>query len=177
MKKTGLVQVYYGRGKGKTTSALGLALRAWGWGRKIIIFQFFKPKNLLSGEVKAIEKLGEGIKIVRFGQRHPIFCKKIKKEKARNVLNKALKEIRHSLKVGNYDLVILDEILNAVDCDLISEGDIIELIKNKSKSTELIITGRPLVNKLREYADYISEIKEIKHPFQKGIKAREGIEY
>ncbi|MGE4357087.1 MAG: cob(I)yrinic acid a,c-diamide adenosyltransferase [Candidatus Omnitrophota bacterium] len=177
MNKTGLVHIYYGKGKGKTTSALGIALRAWGWGRKIIIFQFFKPKSLPSGEVKAVEKLGREIKIVRFGYKHPLFCKKIERKKVKLALDKFLKEIKCEIEQEDYDLIILDEILNAVDSGLVSEKVIIDLMKQKPKATELILTGRPFIDKLKKYADYISEIKEIKHPFQRGIKARKGIEY
>jgi len=173
----GLVHIYYGKGKGKTSLSLGIALRAWGWGKRIIVFQFLKPKDSPSGELKAMERWGRDFKIIRFEQKHPLFDKKIKKEKLKENMKRAFRRVKQVVKEGKYDLVILDEILNAIETGLISAKEVIDLIRKKPPSLELVLTGRPWIKELKEYADYISEIKEIKHPFQKGIKARKGIEF
>ncbi|MCM8765362.1 MAG: cob(I)yrinic acid a,c-diamide adenosyltransferase [Candidatus Omnitrophica bacterium] len=177
MKNIGLVHLYYGTGKGKTTASLGLALRAWGWRKKILVFQFLKKKNFPSGEIEAVKKLDENFKIVRFPQEHPLFNKNVDRVKLKKKIARSLIQVRKNIKERKYDLIILDEVLNLIKEGFVSERKIIALLKEKNPSTEIILTGRYLSPKLAEFADYISEIKEIKHPFQKGIKARRGIEY
>lgn len=183
-KKTSLVHIYYGKGKGKTTTALGQALRAWGWGKKVIVFQFLKKKNFPSGEIKAIEKLGKNFKVIRFDQEHPMFkkiadsCKLLaEKQKLRKSFSDSLKSVREVIEKKKYDLVVLDEILNAVSEGFIAEEKVINLLKVKPADVELILTGRTASAKLIALADYVSEIREIRHPYRKGIKARRGIEY
>lgn len=177
MKKRGLVHIYYGSGKGKTTAGLGQALRAWGWGKRIIIFQFLKKKDFPAGEIRATEKLGKNLEIIRFAQEHPMFNPCADKRKLKKAITESLELVRGIIEKENYDLVILDEILNAVDEGFVAESKVIDLIKDKSANTELILTGRSASPRLVALADYVSEIKEIKHPFRRGIKARRGIEY
>jgi len=171
--KLGLVQVYTGNGKGKTTSALGLAMRAVGHGFKVIMIQFMKGK-VNYGELNSAKKLG--IEIIQFGR--PTFVDKdnpdpIDIEEAR----KALSFAKKILKEGKYDIVILDEINVALDFNLISLEDVLDLIESKPESVELILTGRYAHAKVVERADLVSEIIEIKHPYMKGVEARKGIEY
>ena len=169
--KKGLVQVYTGNGKGKTTAAIGQAIRALGRGYKVYFIQFFKEHN--SGEVKILKSF-PNLKLV-----HPLpFYPTEKnqdflKQKIRNILQKISKII----KSENYDLVILDEINIALRNELLKERDILDLLKNKPKSVELILTGRGATKEIIKAANLVTEMKEIKHPLKKGVKAREGVEY
>lgn len=171
--KVGLVQVYTGNGKGKTTSALGLAMRAVGHGFKVIMIQFMKGR-VNYGELESARRLG--IEIVQFGR--PTFVNKenpdpIDVEEA----HKALSFAKEVLKKGDYDMVILDEINVALDFNLIPLKDLLELIDSKPDSVELVLTGRYAHSKVIERADLVSEVIEVKHPYMKGVEARKGIEY
>lgn len=171
-----MIHIYYGDGKGKTTASLGLALRASGFKKKTIIVQFLKPKELSSGEVKAVAG-NPFIKIIRFREfSHPDF-RKIdfkKKQKIREKIIDTLTRIRRDRK--KYNIIILDEVLNALEAKFIDEKFLREFLKSLEQK-EIVITGRKLRRGLSRFADYISLIKEIKHPFQRGIRARRGIEY
>lgn len=168
--KKGLVEIYTGNGKGKTTAALGLALRASGAGLKVYIVQFIKGKPY--SEIKSLKKI-KNIKIEQCGR--GCFIKKPCSkdfECARNGLISAGKNIMSK----KYDLVILDEINVALKLGLVKTADLIDIIKNKPRSVELVLTGRYCPRSLFKYADLLTEMKEIKHPYQKGIKARLGVE-
>ena len=169
--KKGLVQVYTGNGKGKTTAAIGQAIRVLGSGYKVCFIQFFKKSE--SGEVKILKSF-PNLKLL-----HPLPF--YPAEKNRDFLKKKIEtillRISKIIKSENYDLVILDELNIALRNELLEERDILDLLKNKPKSVELIFTGRGATKKIIESADLVTEMKEIKHPFKKGIKARKGIEY
>lgn len=174
MKGFGLVQVYTGEGKGKTTAALGLALRATGHGFKVYIVQFMKGK-INYGELESAKRM-PNLTIVQFGRAEFVDKKRpesIDIDYARRGLDHA-KEIVAS---GKYDMVILDEINVALEFKLIPLEEVLEIIKNKPKNVELILTGRYAHPKILELADLVSEIEEVKHPYQKGIEGRKGIEY
>ncbi|MCX5656908.1 MAG: cob(I)yrinic acid a,c-diamide adenosyltransferase [Candidatus Omnitrophica bacterium] len=178
MPKKGLIHIYCGRGKGKTTAGLGQALRAWGWDKKIIIFQFLKSKNFPSGEIRAIGKLGSSFKIVRFDQEHPMFGKsKVSETGIKKSIRDSFKMVRKVFSGRKYDLVILDEILNAVGGGFIDEKEVISLIKSRPESLELVLTGRTVPKRILALADYVSRITEVRHPFKSGVKARKGVEY
>ena len=176
----GLVQIFYGNGKGKTTSALGTALRACGNGYKVHLIQFMKNGTGdveidFPGEIKALEKF-QNFSYKRFGSGTWI----IGKPKPHHIekVNKALNYLKHSFQNKNYDIIIADEILYAIQLDLLKEQQIIELIKSKPKNKELILTGSHIpYPKIFELADLVTEIKKIKHPFDKGVLARKGLEY
>ena len=173
-KKTGfgLIQIYTGRGKGKTTAALGLAMRAAGHGFKIAIVHFMKIWNY--GEVKSLEKLG--IDLFRYGTTELIDPKNpspIDFEQA----NKAIEKAEELVEKGNYDILILDEINVAVDFNLIPLKRVVDLLDKKPDNLELVITGRNCPEELIERADLVSIIDEIKHPYNKGLEARKGIEF
>ncbi|MGB8227111.1 MAG: cob(I)yrinic acid a,c-diamide adenosyltransferase [Sedimentisphaerales bacterium] len=176
MPKKGLVQVYTGSGKGKTTAAFGLALRAAGWGKKVIIFQFLKPLALKLGERKAITKSKLPIKIVPVNVKWNLL-KKNNKKIVCDKIEKACKEIQANVKKGKYDLIILDEIIYCCREKLVSLQCIKNIIKSKKTNVEIIMTGRGATKELINLADLVTEMKEIKHPFRKNIKARKGIEY
>jgi len=174
MLKKGLVQVYTGNGKGKTTAAMGLALRAVGSGMKVCMIQFMKGR-VNYGELEAAKHL-PGFDIVQFGR--PEFVDKnnplpIDIEEAK----KGLKYAEDIIEKGNYDIVILDEVNVAVDFNLLSKEDVLKVIEKKGENTELILTGRYAPKEFIERADLVTEMKEIKHPYQKGIQARKGIEF
>ena len=176
MATKGLVQIYTGSGKGKTTAALGLAIRAAGWGKKVIIYQFLKPPSLVLGERKAITKSKLPIKIVPVDikwnmqkkNNTALVCKKI---------NQVCKEIQTLAKKGKYDLIILDEIIYCCREKLVSLQCIKNIVKSKKPDIEIIMTGRGTTKELIKLADLVTEMKEVKHPFKKSIKARKGIEY
>lgn len=178
--KLGLVQVFWGDGKGKTTSALGTALRACGNGFNVYLIQFMKNgadslEKQIPGEIISLEKFSN-FKYKRFGidgwvLKHPT-------ENQIKSCQDALNYVVETLQDDWADIVIADEILYAVQLGLLTEEEIVELIWDKPKGKELILTGshKPL-EKVFEKADLISEIKKIKHPYDKGILAREGVEF
>ena len=174
-----MIHIYYGKGKGKTSSALGLIMRACGSKKKIVLFRFLKPKNMPSGEDIFLSKLSN-LKEFRFNYPHPIFIKGFNKKGGKvleNQINNSLNTLKAVIKQGRFDILVLDEILNLINLGTVNEADIIKLIKKLRNKKEVILTGRKASNKLKRIADYITELKLIKHPFQKGISARKGIEY
>jgi cob(I)alamin adenosyltransferase len=173
MTNKGYIHVYTGNGKGKTTAALGLSLRAAGTGKKIFFAQFIKGKS--SSEIDAINKFIPNITIKQYGL--DCFIVKIPTENDIRAANEGLKEISHILSAGLYDIVVLDEATIAVYYKLFSSQELIKILKTKKDKTEIIITGRYAPPELIEIADLVTEMKEIKHYYSKGINARKGIEY
>jgi len=171
-EELGLVQIYTGNGKGKTTASLGLALRASGRGLKVLIIQFLKPSDGY-GEQVACGKLG--IEIHSMGMGHFVFGEP--KPEDIKCAKDALAESEKLIGTGNYDLVILDEAMNAVRLKLITSEELIESLKRRPKHVEIVLTGRGMTPELEEYADLITEMRLVKHPMDKGIGARKGIEY
>jgi len=176
MLKKGLVQIYTGSGKGKTTAALGLALRAAGWGKKVIIYQFLKPPALALGERKALAKSKLPIKIVPVDIKWNLH-KKNNKAQVCDKIDKTCKVIQVVAQKGKYDLIILDEIIFCLSKKLVSLQCIKNIIKSKKPNVEIIMTGRGATKELINLADLVTEMKEIKHPFRKSVKARKGIEF
>lgn len=170
----GMIHIYTGNGKGKTTAALGLALRAYGAGKKIIIIQFLKTQN--TSEVEAIRKNLPHLAIKCFGSGN--FIKKgdiTKKEK--ELANNGFEAAKQALKSDKYDMIILDELNLAAYFKLIKLKDVLKLLETKHDNIELIITGRYAAKKLIAKADLVTEMIERKHYFKKGLSARKGIEY
>lgn len=172
--KKGYIQVYTGNGKGKTTAALGLALRSWGQGLSVCIIQFMK-KSIGCGEYKAIHRLGKRFVIRQFGTHRFIKGKLSLKdmELAKNGLDFA-KEV---IKSGEYDLVILDELNCALKYRLIKGSLVEELLRIKPPNVELVFTGRYAPEWLLRQAHLVTEMKEKKHYFRNKVLARWGIEY
>ncbi|MEO0225439.1 MAG: cob(I)yrinic acid a,c-diamide adenosyltransferase [candidate division WOR-3 bacterium] len=174
MMKKGLVQIYTGNGKGKTTAALGQGLRAIGHGLKVIMIQFMKGK-IDYGELKAVRKL-KNFKIEQYGL--PTFVDRDRPSaKDLALAQKGFQRASEVIISGKYDIIILDEINVAIDYGLIKLSEVLNLIKQKPKGVELILTGRYAPAELLDVADLVSEILEVKHYFQKGLKPRKGIEY
>jgi len=167
-----LIQIYTGNGKGKTTAALGLAVRAAGAGLKVYIAQFIKGKRY--SELRALKNF-KNIKIEQFGRGCFIRGKPEKKDIA--LAKKGLEKIKQAITARRFDLIILDEINIATRLKLIKVSDLLSVLKKARPKTELVLTGRYAHPKILKVADLVSEIKEVKHYFNKGIKARKGIEF
>jgi len=170
----GLIQVYTGNGKGKSTAAFGLTLRASGRGLKSIIIQFMKQGNTY-GEHFAIEKI-DNIEIMSFGKPKFVNFKNPSKEDI-DLVKDAFEFSKNAINSGKYDIVVLDEINIALHFKLLEIEKVIDLLKNRPENLEVVLTGRLAPKELIDLADLVSEIVEIKHPYQKGVGAREGIEY
>jgi len=169
----GLVQLYTGEGKGKTSAALGVVLRAVGHDLKVFIYYFMKG-DVRYGEANALRKLG--VDFARYGLPefvNPLHVKEEEKAEAR----RGLEIVRVAMMSDSYDLIVMDEVNVAVAWGLLSAEDVLQLIKEKPEKVELILTGRYADPKLIEAADYVTEMRKIKHPFDKGILARQGIDY
>jgi len=167
-----MIQVYTGDGKGKTTAALGLALRACGAGLKVYIGQFIKGRTY--NELKALKKFRANLTVEQFGRGCFI---KTPSPVDKELAQRGLKKINQIISERRFDLVILDEINIALELKLFEVQDILELIEKKPEETELVLTGRNAPAEIIDRADLVSEIREIKHYFKKGIKARRGIEF
>lgn len=174
MNNFGLVQIYTGNGKGKTTAALGLALRALGWNKKVCMIQFIKGTKK-TGEIIITKKNIPHFSIHQFSNNKRIILRPTKKDLT--LASKTLKFAKKIIFSKKYDLIILDEINVALALKLIKLKEIIELIEQKPRNLELILTGRHAPKKIIEIADLVTEMKLIKHPFNKKIPARKGIEY
>lgn len=170
----GLVEVYTGNGKGKTSAAMGVALRAIGHGQRVHIVYFMKG-SYPYGEQSAMSKL-PNITFSRFGHQSFVDPKNVtpgEKEEAQ----KALLAAREAVLSGDYDLVILDEVNVAIAWKLLELDDVVDLINKKPEKVELILTGRYADAKLVKLADLVTEMLDIKHPYDSGVAARRGIDY
>ncbi|WP_368488673.1 cob(I)yrinic acid a,c-diamide adenosyltransferase [Clostridium sp. BJN0013] len=175
--KKGFVQIYTGDGKGKTTAALGLALRAAGNNYSVCMVQFLKTSR--TGEIESAKKLENNFKIYRFEKKKGFFwtLNDCEKEELRKEVEKAYKFCLETLQNNTCDILIMDEIMAILSNGLLSVEKIIKLIDNKPDNMELILTGRDVPEEILQKADLVTEMKNIKHYMDKGILAREGIEY
>ncbi|MCX7711134.1 MAG: cob(I)yrinic acid a,c-diamide adenosyltransferase [Clostridia bacterium] len=173
----GLIQVYTGEGKGKTTAAIGQGIRACGRGNRVFMVQFLKSGQ--TGELETIKKLEPDFQIFRF-EKPKGFVWNLNQseiEELKKEIRQAFEFSVNAMESEECDLLILDEIMGVLSNELLDVQEVVEMIKNKPVPVELILTGRNVPKEIEEIADYVSEIKCIKHPFQKGIPAREGIEF
>lgn len=170
----GLVQVYTGNGKGKTSAAFGLALRAIGRGLRVYVIQFIKG-GFDYGELHIMHEL-PNFKLKAFGQ-GKFITEMPPTDKDVKLAKEALELAQEVVNSDEYDVVILDEINVALNLKLVDVNEVVDLIKNKPEDVELILTGRHAPPEVVEVADLVTEMKEIKHPYTKGIPPREGIEY
>ena len=176
MERKGLVQIYTGTGKGKSTAAIGQAVRAAGHGFKVGFLSFFKdPEAFGYGEYKSLEKLG--IKTFLFARKHPHFYKELNPDDVHRECSRGLEFIKELIRDPSWDMLILDEINIALRDGFLKEGDIVSLLNEKPDKLELVLTGRGVTEKIIEKADLVSEVREVKHPYSRGIKSRKGIEY
>lgn len=175
--KEGYIQVYTGNGKGKTTAAMGLAFRAAGDGMKVHVVQFLKSWN--TGELKSAEAVGDNLKIFRF-ETVKGFTWDLNEEQL-VTLKKEVKEaynfVKDELENRSCDILILDEVMAAMHGQFLTEEEVLHLMDIKPKDMELIMTGRNVPERIIEKADLVTEMREIKHYYSKGVNAREGIEF
>lgn len=169
----GLVQIYTGNGKGKTTAAIGLGVRATGEGLAVAMVQFMKGRRY--SEIDAIEKI-PGFTVTQFGRDEFVS----KKDPAQVDIDLAREGLAYAKKIvsdGKHDVVILDEINVALDFRLVALDDVLRMIESRPAHVELILTGRYAPEELIELADLVTDVGEVKHPYQKGIQSRKGIDW
>ncbi|MDA0756538.1 MAG: cob(I)yrinic acid a,c-diamide adenosyltransferase [Crenarchaeota archaeon] len=177
MSEKGLVIVYTGNGKGKTTAALGLALRAIGYEHKVCMLQFIKG-SWHYGEMDSSKKLEPNFELIAVGKGFVgILDDNSTREEHEKYAAEALKICREKIFSEKYNVVILDEVNYAINLGLIDVQDIIKIIKEKPSNVDLVLTGRDVKEEIVELADLVTEMKEIKHPFKSGIKAKKGIDF
>ncbi|NLV73570.1 MAG: cob(I)yrinic acid a,c-diamide adenosyltransferase [Chloroflexi bacterium] len=167
----GLVQLYTGNGKGKTTAALGLVLRAAGWGLRSYIAQFLKGQDY--GELHSVARLAPLIVLEQFGTPN---CVRTPSAQDRALAHSGLVRAQQALTGGKFTIVILDEICAALSLGLVALDEVTALIDNRPPDVELVLTGRNAPPELVERADLVTEMTEIRHPYSRGIGARVGIE-
>ncbi|MDP2754418.1 MAG: cob(I)yrinic acid a,c-diamide adenosyltransferase [Nitrospirota bacterium] len=176
MRRKGFIQIYTGDGKGKTTAAVGLAVRARGHDLKVCYVYFHKdPEKWEYGEHRVLEKLG--VDVFGFAKKHPHFYKNIDPDDIRKECLIGIEFIKKIYQEKKYHILILDEINISLRDGFLKEEEVFEILDSKPEDLELILTVRGAPEKIIKMADLVSEIKNIKHPFDKGIKGREGIEY
>lgn len=175
--KEGYVQIYTGDGKGKTTAAIGLGIRAAGNDMIVYMIQFLKSGK--SGEIRSINKLEPNFKVYNFEKERGFFwtLNEEEKKELKCEIDEAYKFCIETIKNNRCDILILDEIMGALSNKLLSEQQIIDLIESKPRNMEIIMTGRNVPESVINKADLVTEMKEIKHYFNNGISARLGIEY
>ena len=174
--KKGLVQIYTGDGKGKTTAAIGQGIRSAGYGLNVVMVQFLKGGY--TGELSTIDKI-DNFNIFRFEKERDFVwnLSKAEIEELKKEIRTGYEFIKKIVDEGSCDVLIIDETMGAHYNKFISTDEIIYLIKNKKESMEIVLTGRNVPMEVIDLADLVTEMKMIKHPFEKGIGAREGIEY
>jgi len=182
--KKGLVHIYTGKGKGKTTASLGIALRAVSSGLKVCMFQFLKKRGTSSEGWLEFPNFS----IVCLNQEHPMFSQhrdepavkrrisRLSKQLAEKI-KKDLVKIKRVMRTGKYDVIILDEILNCVSERFVEEAEVLRILKARPAALELVLTGRGATSRLVAASDYVTKLAKVKHPFDRGQGARKGIEY
>ena len=177
MSEKGLVIVYTGGGKGKTSAALGLVLRAVGYNHKVCMIQFVKG-SWHYGELDSAKRLAPEFEMITAGKGFVgILDDKSPREDHVKAANDTLEISKEKMMSGKFDVVILDEINYALQLKLLNLDDVIDLIKSQPSELDLVLTGNHAVEEVIELADLVTEMKEIKHPFKSGIKAKKGIDF
>ena len=180
MLEKGLVQIYTGDGKGKTTAAFGLGLRAAGQGNKVLIYQFLKPPSLDIGERFALQLGAVRVRVEALDTPWDM-SKSLEDENAiakmQAAISEALERIAQTAEKRFYDVLILDEIVFCLSKGLAKLEDVKNIIDRRDPAVEIVLTGRGATEELIELADLVTEMRSIKHPFDKGLSARRGIEY
>lgn len=172
----GLIHIYTGNGKGKTTAALGQGLRTAGGGYKVLMVQFLKGDD--TGEIYSIEKLAPDFQLIRFAAMKKFYFQLTDDEKlqVQQSVREGLKVIKKQLEEENYNLIIMDEIMAVLYNKIVDLDEVLTILRNKPEHVEMVLTGRNAPEALINMADYVTEMGMIKHPFEKGIYARKGIE-
>lgn len=173
MKGEGLIHIYTGDGKGKTTAAVGLAVRAAGSGLKVLFAQFLKGQA--TGETQPLKKLGVTVFRSDAVTKFIPYMTKAELDECRTAQHRIFDEAKAG--IAQYDVIILDEVCSAVSTGMIDVKEVVSMMEQRPRGTEIVLTGRDAPNELVALADYVSDIKAVKHPFDRGITARQGIEY
>lgn len=173
-RELGLVQVYTGDGKGKTTASLGLSFRAAGCGLNVLFLQFLKPAADC-GEQLATQRF-DNITFLPLGEDH-IFGNEVSREEDLKMAAQAFAKAKELIYSGKYDLVVLDEINVTMAWGLLDPQQVIAMLKARPPHVEVVLTGRRCPQAIMDYADLVTEMRLVKHPFDEGISARRGIEY
>jgi cob(I)alamin adenosyltransferase len=172
----GLIHIYTGEGKGKTTAAVGLAVRALGHGMKVCYSHFNKQPELYGyNEIQSLQKLGATI--LAYTKGHWSFNPEVTRKSSREDVKNGMIQLAGFIQAENLDLLVLDEILISVRDGVLTEDELLEFIAQKPAKLELVLTGRGASDGLIEVADYVSYIQKVKHPFDRKIYSREGIEF
>jgi cob(I)alamin adenosyltransferase len=174
--KKGLIIVYTGNGKGKTTAAMGSALRAVGQGLRVLMLQFIKG-SWDYGELESIKRLEPDFKIQRLGKGFIRSNSKLDDNEIKENIAQSWEFARNEIMSDRYDMVILDEINYVISYGLLPVEEVLKLLVERPERLHIILTGRDAHNKVIDKADLVTEMKEIKHPYSKGIKAQKGIEF
>ncbi|AQS57829.1 cob(I)yrinic acid a,c-diamide adenosyltransferase [Desulforamulus ferrireducens] len=174
-KEKGLVLVFTGNGKGKTTAALGMALRAWGHGMRVLVLQFIKSQQC--GEHLAAEKMQPGFEIRPLGLGFINLNDPAAVARQQQAAREVLKQVATAMTSGDYQLLILDEVLYAINYGLIELNDVLSLLEQRPEHLHLVLTGRDAPPEIIERADLVTEMREVKHPYKQGIAAQKGIEF
>lgn len=173
---TGLIHIYTGDGKGKTTAAIGLATRALGGGLKVLYVSFHKRPELFGyTEMDSLRKLGATV--INLAKGHPHLDKSIPEQQMVEEVGQGLIDIAQLINEQRFDMLIMDEIIISIRDKYVDEATVIEFVRNKPKTLELVMTGRGATPALVELAHYVSFVQKIKHPYDDNIASRKGIEY
>ena len=172
----GLIHIYCGDGKGKTSAATGLAVRAAGCGKKVLFARFLKNEE--SGELKILDQIPE-IDVIHLERSYGFYStlSDSEKEEVRSMYRALWSDILNRISDGAYDILVIDEFMAAYGYGLIPRDEALTFLREKPAGLEIVLTGRNPDERLVELADYVSEIRKVKHPFDRGIMARRGIEY
>ncbi len=169
----GLLMVYTGNGKGKTTAALGLMLRAWGWDMKVAMFQFIKGTRSAVGEHRAARKLGLDVRPLGAG-----FTWQAKDDaQAKALAVEQWHRCQQAISSGQFDIIVMDEVSYPLNYLWIPLAEVVEAIQRRPSGLHLLLTGRNMPEQLVDMADLVTEMKEVKHHYRQGVKAQKGIEY
>ena len=172
-KRKALVVLYTGNGKGKTTAALGMLMRAWGRGMKVCMLSFIKNENSNFGEERAARKMG--VELIPLGGGFTWLSKDLEKDKA--LAQRCWALCKDKIASGDYDIVILDEITYPLTYGWLDIDEVIETLRNRPENLHVVLTGREAPQALIDFADLVTEMREIKHPFTQGIKAQPGVDF
>ncbi|MBN2373315.1 cob(I)yrinic acid a,c-diamide adenosyltransferase [bacterium] len=177
--RIGIIQIYWGDGKGKTTAAIGQAIRALGQGLRVYMAQFLKPQNVFSGEMAILNNLGPNL-IFRRPNRTSFLDNSLSsdvKDRERGLISEEMAYVRELINLDSCDMFVFDELITALNIGVIEEPDLINLLSIKRPQCEMILTGLRPNKTLIDMADIITEMRMQKHPYQSGLEARRGIEY
>jgi cob(I)alamin adenosyltransferase len=172
-KRKSLVVLYTGNGKGKTTAALGMLFRAWGRDMAVVMLSFIKASTANFGEERAARKLG--IELIPMGDGFTWLSKDLEKDKA--LAQRCWQLCREKIESGSYDIVVLDEITYPITYGWLDIDEVLDVLRNRPPNLHVVLTGRDAPQELIDFADLVTEMREVTHPFQAGIKAQPGIDF